>query len=191
MLLCQTTLETFEFQIGHVSEIDVVIGQTVKKGDIIGKEGNHGPVFSGLTPITLAMQKAGDHRGSHRHLQKRPVYKVRTTSVDKEYLQPHGGPYRSADGFYFEYVSPKNGYDSCVDWTLPLFNRDLFFGCSGYDVYLLQRALGLPADSQTGFFGPATLSAVKGFQTRAGINPTLGYVGSATRHYLNSMYSQI
>jgi hypothetical protein len=31
--------------------------------------------------------------------------------------------------------------NSCVDWTLPLFNRNLSILSSGYDVYLLQKAL--------------------------------------------------
>jgi hypothetical protein len=40
--------------------------------------------------------------------------------------------------------SPKNTVAFAVrglDWSLPLFNRDLQQGMTGYDVYLLQKVL--------------------------------------------------
>lgn len=68
------------------------------------------------------------------------------------------------------------------------FNTDLWFGMRSDDVRELQarlRALGyftFPTD--TGYFGPYTLAAVKKYQAANGI-PTTGYVGPLTRAALN------
>jgi hypothetical protein len=48
----------------------------VAKGEVIGTEANHGPVYEGNMPITLAMQAVGDKRGAHRYYQKRPLTKI-------------------------------------------------------------------------------------------------------------------
>lgn len=193
-MLCETPLETYEFCVGHVSEINVKIGDTVKIGDVIGKEGNHGQVFQGGQQITLAMQKAGDKRGSHRHVQKRVVERVMHTTPGRHYLQTEEG-ILVKDGSYFEIPLYDNGFNGCVDFMRPLFDRDLFFGRSGYDVLLLQKALvkeGLFAASDCiGTFGPRTLAAVQALQRKWNINPTLGYVGTLTRARLNSLYPQL
>src|SRR6195952_5607296 len=78
--ICETPLEVFEFSYGHVSEIDCQIGQQVKAGDIVAKEGNHGVGYVGNRLITPAEQRAGDHEGSHRHYQKRVVFKTQRMS---------------------------------------------------------------------------------------------------------------
>lgn len=191
-VITQTPLETFEFSYGHVSEIDCQIGQQVKTGDIIAKEGNHGTVYVGNRLITLAEQAAGDHDGHHRHYQKRPVFK--TKRLQDVGLQDAQGTYRDQEGFYYEVYDYKNGFNGCVDWSLPLFNRDLFFGRSGYDVYLLQKAIvleGCGNFNPTGAFGPLTLAGASALQKKRNIAPTYGYVGPLTRAALNATYAQL
>lgn len=191
MTLCSTPLEDFEFLYGHVSEIDVQIGDVVNAGDVIGKEGNHGPIYSGNRLITLAEQAAGNHEGSHRHYQKRPVLKTR--KLNGVALNNGQGVNPDAYGFYYQVYAPNNGYAGCVDWTVPLFNRNLFVGASGYDVFLLQRALvleGYATFTPTGNFGPMTLAAVISYQ-KANNLPATGYCGLLTRARLNWRYSQL
>lgn len=189
--LVETPLETFEFSYGHVSEIDCILNQQVKAGDIIAKEGNHGEVYSGNTLITLAMQAAGDHDGHHRHYQKRPVIKTKTPG-NNQFLVNTWGAY-TQDGYYFQVYDFNNGFNGCVDWTKPLFTRALFLGTSGYDVYLLQKALvleGYGSFAPTGFFGVLTLAAVMKYQTAKGLSP-VGSVGPLTRASLNGTYGQL
>jgi peptidoglycan hydrolase-like protein with peptidoglycan-binding domain len=190
--IVETPLEVFEMSYGHVSEIDCQIGQQVKVGDIIAKEGNHGTVYSGNTLITLAMQAAGDHRGAHRHYQKRPV--IKTQTLHGTALSTAEGTYRDELGNYYQVYDFENGFNGCVDWTQPLFPRDLFVGRSGYDVYLLQKAIvleGCGSFDPTGYFGVLTLAGAIALQKKHGISPTLGYVGPLTRAYLNAAYHQL
>jgi hypothetical protein len=192
--IVNTPLETFEFSYGHVSEIDCLIGQQVKTGDIIAKEGNHGTVYSGNRLITLAEQAAGVHDAHHRHYQKRPTIKMLNTIPGKRYLQTAQGIYRDEMGFYYEVYDYENGFNGCVDWTLPLFNRNLYIGSYGYDVYLLQKAIileGCGNFNPTGTFGPLTLAGASALQKKRGIAPTYGYVGPLTRASLNSTYAQL
>jgi hypothetical protein len=56
--IVETPLETFEWIIGHCDPTCQV--GPVTKGQVIGKQANHGPVYFGNTPITLEMQKNGD-----------------------------------------------------------------------------------------------------------------------------------
>lgn len=58
--------------------------------------------------------------------------------------------------------------------------RELAQGMSGADVRMLQRLLGAPA---TGFFGPATLAALRKFQSDQGLEQT-GRADSATKRAL-------
>lgn len=190
--IVETPLEVFEFSYGHVSEIDCQIGQQVKTGDTIAKEGNHGVVYAGNILITLAMQAAGDQRGSHRHYQKRPV--IKTQHLNGTGLQTAQGTYRDEDGNYYQVDAFNNGFNGCVDWSVPLFNRDLARNMQGYDVYLLQKALVLevgfePADC-VGIFGPKTFAAVQQLQAKHTISST-GFCGPLTRGYLNTTYHQL
>ncbi len=193
-VITDTPLETFEFSYGHVSEIDCQIGQQVKVGDVIAKEGNHGIVYVGNVLITQAMQAAGNHDGHHRHYQKRPVKKVQTTLAAKRYLQTQEGLYIK-DNNYYEIYDFDNGFNGCVDWTAPLFNRDLQQGVSGYDVYLLQKALVLEVGFNPlyciGIFGPKTATAVMVLQRKHNISPAAPRVGPLTRAYLNATYHQL
>lgn len=190
-LLCRTPLETFEFATGHVSEILIKIGDHVKRGDLIAREGNKGQVYSGGVHITLAMQAAGDKRGSHRHYQKRPVIAIKGGMGT--FLQTATGTYRDADGNYYKHALPSNGYAGCVDWTKPLFEKDLSYGQESYDVLLLQRALvleGYGSFTPIGRFGPATLDALKKYQKAHDLDP-VGRCGPKTRATLNAKYHQL
>jgi hypothetical protein len=169
----------------------------VKTGDIIAKEGNHGEVYSGNILITLAMQAAGGHDGHHRHYQKRPVIKTKNLDdvIKNMGLSTAQGWYKDADGYYYQTYDYFNGFNGCVDWSLPLFNRDLDKGATGYDVYLLQKALvlevGFDPINCIGTFGPLTAAAVVALQQKHGISPTAQRVGPATRAYLNGVYKQL
>lgn len=75
--------------------------------------------------------------------------------------------------------------------TCVQINSDLSYGqtdsTSGGSIMMLQNYLqlnGFLASNPNGHFGPATLSAVKAFQTSVGISST-GYVGSKTRGYIS------
>lgn len=186
-ILVTTKLETFEYCIGHMSQVLVKVGDQVKKGDLLGKEGNKGYVFANGVQITLAMQAAGDRRGSHRHNQKRVVYEIQFTGQGT-YLENAKGLVTSPRNWFYVWALPHNGYNSCVDFSLPLFNRDLQQGDTGYDVRLLQKALGV---DQTGNYGPKTLAAVQDFQLAHALSPALGVCGPQTRALLNSLYGQL
>ena len=193
-VIAETPLETFEMSYGHVSQITCTIGQTVKVGDIIAGEGNHGTVYAGNTLITLAMQAAGNHDGHHRHYQKRPVKKVTRTDPNKRYLQTSESIYLK-DGNYYEIYDYENGYNGCTNWAAPLYPRNLSRGMTGYDVYLLQKALvlevGFSPDDCIGLFGPKTAAAVIALQTKHHIAPTAPAAGPLTRAYLNGAYGQL
>ncbi len=182
-------IEVFEFLYGHCNP-SVTIGQILTKGDIIGTEANNGVVYSNGVRITLEMQRAGDHRGTHRHDQKRILRKDLKMLDGVSYLiGPDGKPFQK-DGYYFAIPYHKNGYAGCVNWLLPLFNRNLTVGMSGYDVQCLQNFLKargfLNIDETTEFFGTKTLQAVIAFQKANGISPLFGYVGNVTRQLINS-----
>lgn len=184
-------IECFEWLVGHCNP-SVSEGQYINKGDIIGTEANHGTVYSDGKLITLAMQAAGDTRGSHRHYQKRPVVKVARTSPAYMYLsrysdRPAGTIYYN-DGGYFQIWNYDNGFNGCVNPQTPVFNRALAPGMSGYDVFVLQRILnrsGALLVSPTGFYGALTIAAVTKFQKTAGLTP-VGVVGPKTTLALNA-----
>lgn len=181
-------IESFEWTVGHCSPI-VQAGESVRKGDLIGREANHGMVYAGNQQITVAMQAAGDQRGNHRHYQKRPVKKTMPMIQSREYLTALGGqPYRNQVGYYYEVFAPRNGYNGAVNPLAPVLQRDLWYGTQGYDVYVLQRFLKkqrlFTADA-TGYFGPATAGAIIAFQHLHNIKPRLGYCGAQTRSFIN------
>lgn len=175
-------LECFEWLVGHCDP-QITESSYVAKGTQIGTEANHGEVYSGNMRITLAMQKAGNHEGAHRHYQKRPVMPVAKTDGAHSYLSGSAqSPYRYG-GDYFQIFNYNNGFNGCTNPMAPVFNRDLTVGFSGYDVFVLQRLLGrkghLTAEP-TGFFGLQTAAAVCRFQIANAIAGT-SYFGPKTR----------
>lgn len=192
-LIVDDGVELFEWLEGHC-EPTVEVNKIVKKGDVIGKEANHGKVYSGNIEITIAMQLAGDKRGHHRHSQKRLLKKVKQTDSKKRYITNIDGSfYRDNGGNYFEIWDYYNGYNGCVDPSKPIFSRDLFFGLSGYDVYCLQRFLrakGMFDVEPTGFFGAITQASVAKYQKQQNIKPTLGYFGAKTKSAVLKSYNK-
>jgi hypothetical protein len=182
-------IEVFEFLYGHCDPC-VTMGQKLTKGTLLATEANNGEVYVGQTRITLEMQKAGDHRGYHRHDQKRILKKTKSLGQGQYITAQNGGLYQDAEGYYYLIPYFFNGYNGCVNWALPLFNRNLTLGMSGYDVGCLQRFLkarGFFQGETTEFFGPKTLASVIAFQKANGITPLLGFVGPTTRGLINSI----
>lgn len=196
-IIVETELEIGEFQIGHVSEIDVKIGDRVTVGQPIGKEGNHGIVYSGNRQITVAEQNAGVHDGHHRHYQWRVVAKKNDKMTGVSCLAQcktfpnhvENGLYRDAQGLLYEMYDHDNGFAGCTDWSLPLFNRNLYVGSNGYDVFLLQKALVKFGATFTpnSWFGPQTLYWLMKFQLAYGLSPA-PVCGPGTRAILNKKY---
>ncbi len=189
-------MELYEYLIGHCDPT-VAVGQNIKAGDLVGTEANHGTVYQDGVLITLAEQKAGDHRGAHRHCQKRPVRKVKYTSTDKHYLDcysdnPAGTIYRDTDGYYYETWDYNNGFNGCITPIGSVFNRDLTLGSTGYDVFVLQRIMvnqGLATFEPTGFFGNLTQKACGALQDSLKIAPDVGYFGPRTRSAVQQIFS--
>jgi murein DD-endopeptidase MepM/ murein hydrolase activator NlpD len=110
--------ETF----GHLSRVDVKLGDVIREGQQVGLEGNKGEVYYNGTRITKAMQQKGDKRGSHVHYQTRPVTRVKKPRAGKHYLNgvsKHGytdslGRYRDKQGMYYE-ITLNNETKGCVD----------------------------------------------------------------------------
>lgn len=162
-----------EWQIGHVSKIFCKVGDVVEPWTIVGQEGNHGSVYYGSTLITKAMQDAGDHRGAHRHWNKKIL--VRQTLNEREnnggmHLTSYTGDYKDADGYFYQVQDFRNGYNGSVDPMPDLdagykavndhfkgvtppappvpsfhhtFNIDLDMGQTSDEVLALQKALKL------------------------------------------------
>lgn len=181
-------VELFEWQVGHCDPT-VSAGDAVKRGDQIATEANHGAVYVGGTQITPAMQAAGDRRGSHRHVQKRPLERVREVTGPMHLTRSNPvEDYVDQSGFMYQCWDFHNGYQGCVDPYAPTFSRNLAFGMSGYDVYCLQRLFireGLAQYDATGFFGPKTLMSAVAYQRKYGIGPALGFVGPITRGFIS------
>ena len=182
-------IEVFEFLYGH-GDPKVTVGQICHKGDVIMTEANHGESYSGGTRITLEMQKNGDKRGSHVHGQKRILRKDSELQPNTQYITGMDGKPFRLNNYFFAIPFYSNGYNGCVDFMLPLFNRDLFLGCRGYDVGCLQRFLiarGFMQGEATEYFGQQTLKAVSAFQKVNNLAPIAGYCGKATRDIINNI----
>src|SRR5258708_2790696 len=187
-IIVDNGIECFEWLVGHCNPL-VQEKTHVTKGQLIGTEANHGIVYSGGEQITYTMQQAGDQRGSHRHVQKRPLIKG---SKNRGYiLTEHSGMvYKDSNDYSYEYDGT-NGVAGCVDPFLPVLGRDMSIGMSGYDVACLQRIFkkeGLADYDATGYFGVKTLASAVFFQKKYNITPALGYIGSKTRLVINHNY---
>jgi len=105
----------YEVSYGHMNDIYVAPGQTVKAGDIIGTVGNTGPVYHNGVAVTKEARLAGSHEGAHLHgPQVRPCRRVKVSSPNSQLLSDGFGVLRDADGYYFEVINYQNGYNGCV-----------------------------------------------------------------------------
>lgn len=102
-----------EVCVGHCSEIMVTEGQYVSKGQIIAKEGNRGTVFYNGQQITLAMQKAGNKLGTHRHWQSREIKATSNFKASKVYLTLDG-VYKDDKGQRYEVPNYYNGHNGLL-----------------------------------------------------------------------------
>lgn len=125
--LVEVTSDTF-IEVGHVhlSRILVKQGEYVPEGTRIGDEGNRGLVYSGGVRITPEMQDAGDKRGTHLHLQMRPVKRVKIAKAGKHFLNNADGTrYKDKDGMVYEILHNDNGFKGCVDPDLYTYKNTM------------------------------------------------------------------
>lgn len=104
--------EVDEISYGHPNLMPVVIGKTYKAGETVALAGNKGLVYQGGRKVTGAEKRAGSKAGTHLHLQRRPCKKVRVITKGKKYLETTNGKFKK-DGFYYEVLDYKNGYNGC------------------------------------------------------------------------------
>lgn len=104
----------FEFTYGHLSEIKVVLGQHLKKGDVVGLMGNTGFVVSGSTPFW----KSNPYAGTHLHLGVRKVTRV------TDLMSPASLTYLS--GTPDMYRCNVDNYDNGAFGFLPLTAEDFW-----------------------------------------------------------------
>jgi len=107
----------FEFLYGHCNPSPILLGKTITKGTVIGTQANNGEVYSHGERITLAMQQAGDTRGTHRHDQARLLRKDTSIQPNTRYLTSLGGGYLFLDGYFYAIPNYTNGFNGCFDWT--------------------------------------------------------------------------
>jgi len=173
--------ENNEWVYGHLSRIDVTLGQIIASGAILGAMGNTGFVVSGNTPYW----KYNPYAGTHLHLGRRPCRPF-VKDVDASWNLSYSTGDRAI--LLSDY---DNGYKGSTD-PLPefvtqetpqfKFTRDLYFGLKHPDNIELQKRLGVsPTDRN---FGYKTLGAVLKYQKDNGL-PVTGYVGLKTRAKLN------
>lgn len=193
-----------EVSLGHADKILVTPGKTYKRGAKAITAGNTGDVYAGRRYVTKAEKLKGSIAGTHLHgPQVRPVKRMKNRKSSETYLTDANGYFRK-DGYYFEVVNYKNGYNGCIDpaqfypGAKFVFNRDLTIGSTGTDVRELQKLLNrhgfIVASSGNGapgkesdYFGALTQNALKAFQKVHSITPVAGYFGPKTRRYIASM----
>lgn len=160
----------------HLSRFNVQLGQQVKAGEVIGYIGNTGFVMPSPSPSC-------PHCGAHLHFGVSRIKIVPPGTWNTEFVKTDYGSFCDPTPFLF-----KEGN------KLPIrFFRDLFIGREGDDVSWLQTVLKIEFPDvpfePIGIFGNQTRIAVQRLQRKYGINPVFGYVGTKTRSYLNSKYS--
>ena len=169
--------ENNEWVYGHLSRIDVVLGQTVASGGQIGLLGNTGFVVSGATPYW----KFNPYAGSHLHLGRRPCKKWESGSWNLSYstgdrailLSDYENGFKGSTDPLPEFVTQETPQFK--------FTKNLSFGMRDSEVTELQKYLGV---IQTGYFGWLTFSAVLRWQY-ANKLPVTGYFGKMSRAIAN------
>lgn len=98
---------------GHGNLMVAEVGKTYEVGDTAILAGNRGMVFAGGRRITKDEKLKGSQAGTHLHLQKRPLKKVKKITKRKHYLETAGGKFKK-DGFYYEILDFDNGFRGCA-----------------------------------------------------------------------------
>lgn len=118
-MLVETKAGIYEVSYGHCSEITAKVGNTYMAGDIIGKVGNTGAVYSGGIEVTKEARLKGSKAGAHVHYQVRLLEKV-AKKTGRQLIYDGNGVLKRK-GFYYEVPNYNNGYNGCVDPT-PFWN---------------------------------------------------------------------
>ena len=96
-----------EWTYGHLSRLDVTIGQQVSEGQVIGLMGNTGFVVSGATPYW----EYNPFAGTHLHLAARIVQKVEGTNPHNiQYSASQRGIVQNYDNGFFGSVDFKSWF---------------------------------------------------------------------------------
>lgn len=149
----------------HLSRFNVVIGQQVKAGDIIGFMGNTGYVFPKPT-------EENPYAGTHLHFG---IWQPEKPLTLNGCIDPTPLFYKSGDHLRIN------------------FYRNLFFGKTGDDVAWLQTCLKIEGFAQdyepTGNYYLKTQRDVGELQKKYNIKPSYGFLGLITRRMLNDKYT--
>jgi pyruvate/2-oxoglutarate dehydrogenase complex dihydrolipoamide acyltransferase (E2) component len=146
----------------HLSRIDVVAGQQVKQGQIIGAVGGSG------------LGKENGY-GAHLHLSFRVGGKPTMATGNLDYEAFRGAPTSAAPAK--PAAAPAKAPAPSANGARPYPGRELRRGATtGPDVTYLQNKLGV---TPTGPFGPLTHNAVVAFQRKHGLVAD-GIVGPLT-----------
>lgn len=191
----------YELSYGHLMDIYVQPNTFVKRGTLIGTQGNTGNVFVGGKEVTTEMKKNNSSAGSHLHFQLRLLKPVNYFDQSKAHLYNQSGLFKK-DGNFYQIPEFDNGYNGCIDpkpflimesavgviqiiydFLFPTITQTLRYGSRGEQVKILQKKLGIKSD---GIFGIQTLTKVKEFQKSNDLVAD-GIVGTLTRQKLNSV----
>lgn len=178
----------YEVSYGHLDSIFATVGN-IKRGQVVGLQGNKGDVASGGVKITREMKEFGSSLGTHLHFQVRLIKKVTAKDKTKKYI--FGG--NKINGAYYEIVDYTNGTKGCIDpepflcGNYPedkvILTSTLKYGSRGEQVKLLQTKLKITSD---GIFGQQTDREVRAFQKKYNLVVD-GIVGPKTRQIINNL----
>lgn len=114
-MICKSGNNYYEYiPLGHASRILVKEGQQIRKGQIVGYEGNHGEVYSNGRRVTVKERQEGSSAGFHNHRQIRPIRLVSSLTQGKHYLHNKDGSKVKIEGKYAE-IKYTNDTQGCVD----------------------------------------------------------------------------
>ena len=194
--------EEWEWVYGHLSRVDVTLGQTLQAGQQLGLMGNTGFVVSGATPYW----KDNPYAGTHLHFGRRKFERV------GDALTPHNQSYSTGDiGNILDYG---NGYFGSVPFFpedfegfIPpakpkhTFKVDMEYGQFSEEIKALQDVLRYEelfpeTQESTGWYFEVTRKAVLAFQKKYGLITPFQeftyrgkYAYQKTRAKLNELYS--
>ena len=127
--LAVTDMGIIEVCYGHLSKIDVFVGDIIPKGLKIGEEGNYGEVYTNGIRVSRADKIAGSRAGSHLHFQIRPVGLVSGIVKGEHYLRNKNGSRARLEGQYLHILNKDNGYNGNINpapyFYIPTFSQFL------------------------------------------------------------------